>query len=513
MKVHLPKPGFCVGWWRGGRLWLATAVAVSAIATTAGLGIAQILPKADQPLLLAKPAPVGGPDTTLHGAVEAAESLMSQWGPGWVITAVDSTDVDDAPSEMSGADGRRRSWHVVAAGARGEERWIRVVAGQPVQAIVAADPGQTVSRAPGPINARQAIDSDRAVSIALARVTGLAGEPGPKATGIHFSLGHDPISGQPILTVSGRAGANTVRVELDAMTGAVSAAERLTFGSALYRSSDAGSTWSRVADAAAPLAVASGRGGTFYSAALDGTTVAIFRHVGPTTARVASLPGEAGSWVRGLAMVEGASVDELVVAAEHDLWTVRLPDGVVSRLAEGTFLRVAAPGGNPLHVVRVDGPGSTSHLAADATGRLSPVPEAAPPDKLAVLASRVVILGPDSAQRFGVADLMAIAGGPRLQLAASAPAGIYMSVNGGGSWEASKFQGKGLVVEIVVAPDWERSGVALAREYRGSIWRSSDGGSTWSAALQGAGQLLGLAFDDAGNAIAITSGGQLWLPY
>ncbi len=493
----------------------AGAGALACIAlSSAGISLAQWRSQGQSRELLSAQPPAGGEPTTMLEALAAAREVIVGWGPGWTIASVASVDVEDSPGEGSGEDGRRRSWNIAAVNSSGEERWVRVVAGQPVLATVASEPGG-VAPEHADINPGVLIDSDHAVSLARQRIPGFAGGSDPKGRGIHFALGLDPLTSQLRLSVRGRLGTEVVRVLIDPVAGTGLSIEHLVFGSVLYRSGDGGRTWSAVASALAPLAVTSDHEGALFSAALDHGAIAVFQHVNDASARLAVLPAEAGAWVRALTAVGRTDGGDLIVAAERGLWTVRTRDGAVSQLAAGTYMRVMIDGSGRVHAIRVDGPGSTTHLAEQPDGQLAPVRGDDGAQKLASMGGGVVAFGPAGASIPGVADALAAAGGERIELASSMSGQLYVSSDGGKSWRASAYPGSGPVVEIALAPNWETSGVALAREYRGAIWRTTDHGATWRAVLHDAGELSGVAFGigSADNVLAIASGGETWLPY
>jgi len=455
--------------------------------------------------------------STLREVLVAGYRLLDTWGPGWYVIELESTDDgDDTASETSGADGRRGAWVLRAASTDGEERLVRLAGGR-VRGIQVAGTGAAKSAAAlGALSASVGIDSPEAVATARNLQPTLRPSADPKGLGYQFAVALDPVTARAVVIVRGSDGAEAARVTFDAASGAFVAAERLELAYGIQVSNDAGQSWNPpIGVTGSPISLAASRNGRVYDATLAGTTVTIMRWSGTRWETVAELPPAAGSWVRGLAAFPvGGDSDRVVVAAESGLWSVRTDaPGGPEEIATGSFTRVAFSGTGDLNAIRVTSPGSTEQVWVDHVGRLALVDSGTSAQKLAVLSGVVTAFGYESQAVLGLSGVLTLAGSGSDLMAWSTTAGFVQSRDGGASWAKVNVPGEPVISEVVFSPNWSTSGVALAREYRGAMWRTSDHGQSWAKVLNETGEMTGTVFGPERSVFALTGGIAIWQPF
>lgn len=459
------------------RTWLAAAVGVAILGVAAGGAVALNREPQGAGVVLVTPVPETLRELTLREAWQLAESSASGWDGRWTITALYSTDVDDAPTPDTGASGRRRTWQAELVNDAGATRWLRMTNGVAVDAI---DPGySSTSMDPG-LSRPPAIDSPDLLALALRERPAL--RPGTdKARGYHFAYAPDPLTGRWLASVSGEATGAPARLLIDPDANAVVRAERLAIrGGGLLVSRDAGESWaesrlSGVVTAIAADSAALEQAPRVFAAAWSGDSLGLWAtgDAGQSWARVAVLPGRAGPSARAMVAGPWDGADSVLLATNDGVWVYRIPDG-------------------SLHVIETGGP--VLDLLLDADGTLHAIfmkqadPESARHYRWDTAGSGWQLVNQQRETRFadapgavafedGAAGQTILASGASGQYTLRVTTrGIESKAGAGADWELTQ---PGGVIGLAVDPDFDDCGVALAVLYPGTVVRTADHGQTW----------------------------------
>jgi hypothetical protein len=464
--------------------WAAVVLIILAL----GIGTAGAVVRSDGPSrrtteVLHRPVPSVPSESTMLEAWDITQKAFEPWGPGWAVASMTSSDVNDVPTKLTGVDGRRRTWQAEAIGPKGELRWLRITSGTAVDVI---EPGPTAAAnglRPVP---RPAIDSDRAVTLALADREDLEGSE-EKAIGLHIWFGADLLTGRDLLTVSGAVNGQRARLTIDPASETVLKRERLNLtGGGLLVSRDAGASWTHSSLSGVVRAVgsdkASGRDSpSVYAAAWSGDSLGLWRSTddGRSWMRLAVLPPTAGEIAYDLAVAAVADALRVYVATPGGLWQYDIHTAKLA--AEDTPGLVFALGSDEngqlhalimtpkqpdtaRHFVRSTlGPQSWSLVSDERTDRLT-------------RGARIEAFATDSVSTRDVLDVAISASGTTQIKATSV--GLEQSRNAGTSWRRVM---DGHPARVALSPGFDADGVAIVTAFPDIVFRSSDFGDTWRA--------------------------------
>ncbi len=464
----------------GGRARIARSRAVVAVlaCAVAAAGLAAVAfalgDRGDAPeprIIVQDPPPADAAELTLAEAWEAFERQLEAWGPGWRITSLASTDVNDDPEPSSGSDGRRAAWQAEAVdAATGELRWLRLTG---TVLTGAAAPGLKTAAGTVPPLDRPRIDSPRALEAALAARPSL-GPGSDKAIGFHFSYGYDAASRRPALAVIGSVRGAPARVLVDPNDGSFLRAEVLDVsGGPMLVSTDAGEHWGPAALEGFLRALASdpGLGGEapLYAAVWTGDALGLWRSIdgGRSWIRAAALPPSAGPLAHAVAVGVLDGAESVVVSTNSGLWAYSVASQRLDASdAPGLVLALAVDDKGLWHAVamRPGDPSSARHYMRE-PGVGSPWKEAGPELATALTA------GADVRPYHQASGATAVAADGSLVRAT--PVGIERSEDGGASWQVVA---PGSYESLTASPDGR---VLYAVRYPATVVRSADGGRTW----------------------------------
>lgn len=459
------------------RTWLVAAVGAAILVLAAGGAVALTREPQSARVILATPVPETSRELTLLEAWQLAEATASGWDGHWSITALLSTDVNDAPTPDTGTSGRRRTWQADLVNDAGATRWLRMTNGVAVDAI---DPGYAAMAVDGGPSRPPAIDSPDLLALALREHP--AFRPGAdKAHGYHFAYAPDPLTGRWLASVSGEAIGAPARVLIDPDAKAVVRAERLAMrGGGLLVSRDAGESWaesrlSGVVTAIAADAAAVQVTPRVFAAAWSGDSLGLWAtsDAGQSWARVAILPGPAGPSARAMVAGPWDGADSVLLATNDGVWVYRIPDGSLGVIETGgPVLDLLLDADGTLHAILMKqaDPESARHYRWDTAG------------------SRWELVGPQRVTRFadipgavafeevGAGQTILASGASGQYTLRVTPRGIELAGSAGADWELTQ---PGGVLGLAVAPDFDVSGVALAALYTGAVVLTADHGQTW----------------------------------
>ena len=528
------------------RLWLVPVAVVAAMAVAVGIGLAEV---GDAPseseMVVQRKAPTVPRPISLAEAWDLADTWARQWHGDAALVQLNSTDVNDDATGQSGFDGKRRSWNAVATwpGDPGQQLWIQITDGIVVSALEQEGASElTALRKP-------IFDGPAAIAAARAAKPGFGPGSG-KARGMHFTLATHPDAGVTTINVSGSFRGQPAFVEIDASTGKVLAAQRLTYATigGIIFSADAGATWhasNLTGRMVTSVTADPSLGGVGYASTAQASRIVIYRTVdgGANWVEAGRLPEDAGEWAFSIAasrLNSGATV--LLVGTRTGLWVSR--DGgaswsTVSGLPEGPASALAVTRGSGSRVfvnVNIDGPIASLFSSADLT---SWTKEADGAFRLSRSADGATVLAidesrPDEGKTFGrgpralplPSRTLPAVGAPETVLRAagefdgSAPIiaeaadRIEFSEDRAATWRVTLETN---LASLTAAPDFASSGIAVAGGFRTGIYRSVNGGRTWALVdnepndvVSGSGEVVALAFLSLSDVIAVNGGGLTW---
>jgi len=459
-------------------------VALAAMAAALAVGVATVasLRRDESAVIIQEPLPATVRELTLLEAWDVAASTLQRWGEDWAVGAIYSTDVNDVPSDATGEDGRRRTWQVEAFSSAGKVRWLRITSGPTVEAI---EPGY---RAPdvGLISLdRPAVDSPEVVSIAREARSALTGGQ-DKARGIHFGYSLDPRTGRALLSVSGSVAGNLARLLIEPSTKDLVRAERLVVqGGGLKVSRDAGLTWDESPLSGAVSAVASDpsddrRFPITFAVSWSGDNLGLWRTIdgGENWSRAALLPAEAGPVAHDVVVGPFAGSDAVLIGTNSGVWVYSIAESSLKLLAaSGPVLDLAlSPDGTTHAIIMQAGqPLTARHYAwSGAAGAWQAVSQGFV-TRFAQVGPSLTALDPDASPE--AVRWLAFGDSGQRGLRAT-QSGIESTVDAGTTWELVR---QGIASQLVVAPDFDQSGVGLATLVPDLLIRTGDGGETWKA--------------------------------
>lgn len=459
------------------RNWLVAALGAAILVMAAGGAVALTREPQSDRGILATPMPETSRELSLLEAWHLAEATASGWDGPWSITALFSTDVDDAPTPDAGASGRRRTWQADLVNDAGATRWLRMADGVAVDAI---DPGYSAMAVDGGPSRPPAIDSPDLLALALRERPAL--RPGAdKAHGYHFAYGPDPATGRWLASVSGEAIGVPARVLIDPDAKAVVRAERLAMrGGGLLVSRDAGESWAEsplpgVVTAIAADSAALEETPPVFAASWSGDSLGLWAtsDAGQSWARVAVLPGRAGPSARAMAAGPWDGADSVLLATNDGVWVYRIPDGSL-RVIEtgGPVLDLLLNADEMLHAILMKpaDPESARHYRWDSAGSRW---ELVDPRRVTRFADTP---GAVAFEEVGAGQTILASGASGQYTLRVTPRGIERAGGAGADWELTQLGG---VLGLAVAPDFDASGVALAALYTGAVVLTTDHGQTW----------------------------------
>lgn len=487
---------------------LVVVLALAAVAAGAGV-LAFALGDRDgtpEPRIIAQnPPPADAAELTLAEAWDAFERQLRAWGPGWRITSLASTDVNDRPEPSSGSDGRRAAWQAEAVDtATGEVRWLRLTGAALTDA---AAPGlKTTSGAALPPD-RPRIDSPGALEAALAARPSL-GPGSDKAIGFHFSYGYDAASGRPALAVIGSVRGAPARVLVDPNDGTVLRAEVLDVsGGPILVSTDGGTHWGPAGLEGFVRAAASdpalGSEAPIYAAVWTGDALGLWRSIdgGRSWVRAAALPPSAGPVAHAVAVGVLDGAESVVVSTNSGLWAYRVASQRLEPIdSPGLVLALAVDDEGLWHAIamRPGDPSSARHYVRE-PGAGSPWKESGPGFATALTAGADV----RPYHQASGATVVAADG----SLVRATPVGIERSEDGGASWQVVA---PGSYESLTASPDGR---VLYAVRYPGTVVRSADGGRTWEEAASLPTRDVALFAPAPSVVVAAGAGGFGWRPF
>lgn len=465
--------------------WLAMGVG-SLVAATLGASLAIVIGaggSAPTKVIVEAPPPTNPAALTLVEAWDTALAQASAWEGRWVLTAIRSNDVGDRPSQADGADGRRRTWQADFSAETGMIRWMRITGGKVTNVIeptVGASKPTSLVALPKPL-----MDSSDAVQIARRGRPVFSGGASGKSIGYHFAYGDQVLPGLSVLSVTGEAGGKLARVAIDIEQKAVVVAQRMeSNGGDLFVSWDGGLNWRRSALSGTVRGVGAdvkGGGAVAYAVVDLGDGPAVWRSSdeAATWARLAPLPDSLQPLQGMLAVLElRGSIRVLFGTTSEGMWSF---DTGTSR-----FEREASPG--DIRDLSVDGDGRANgvfkvgsqhkHFVLGSVGTWTPV-GAESAVRLGRGGGPVDGFDPDLPYK-GLQNVLAVARSGTTVFASDRDQ-IRRSQDGGVTWETSQI---GLTADILLAPNFDETGTALAVLHPGVISRSADRGGTWSQVLR-----------------------------
>lgn len=490
------------------RTWLVAAVGAAILVLAAGGAVALTREPQSARVILATPVPETSRELTLLEAWQLAEATASGWDGHWSITALLSTDVNDAPTPDTGTSGRRRTWQADLVNDAGATRWLRMTNGVAVDAI---DPGYAAMAVDGGPSRPPAIDSPDLLALALREHPAL--RPGAdKAHGYHFAYAPDPLTGRWLASVSGEAIGAPARVLIDPDAKAVVRAERLAMrGGGLLVSRDAGESWaesrlSGVVTAIAADAAAVQVTPRVFAAAWSGDSLGLWAtsDAGQSWARVAILPGPAGPSARAMVAGPWDGADSVLLATNDGVWVYRIPDGSLGVIETGgPVLDLAVDGNGSLHAILMQAgdPDSARHYRWDASG-----------SRWELMAQQRVTGFADGSQVAAFAEtgdgqtILAESASGQFALRTTAR-GIESRVGAQERWELRQ---PGGVTSLAIAGDFDASGLALAVLYPGAVVRTADYGASWQRVTEVPGRFAEVFFAGRDLAFVTIPGSATW---
>lgn len=490
---------------------VVTLVAISATLPVGLIAVASL--RQDEPkVILQEQVPFTPVETTLLEAWDVAAATLDRWGDGWAVAAIYSTDVNDVPSVTTGEDGRRRTWQVEATNPDGELRWVRITSGAAVDAV---EPGYGAREAGLAGLERPLIDSPEAVAIARQERAALTGGH-DKARGIHIAYAADRGTGRPLFSVSGSVSDQVARLLIDPSTKRLVRAERLLVqGGGLAVSRDAGLTWNASPLSGVISAVASDPMDTrafplTFAVAWSGENLGLWRTVdgGLSWSRAAVFPAEAGRVAHALVVGAFGGGDAALIATNSGVWVYNVAEARLELLTgSGPALDLGFAGDGTAHAILMQAgkPETARHYtrSGGVSGDWQAVTDALV-TRLAKVGSAIVAFNPDATDAprwlgFGSSGQKGLR---------ATQFGIESTGDAGASWRPVR---EGVPSRLVVAPDFDESGVALAAQFPDLIVRTADAGETWKTVTTMPSRHGGRVFFTSANLAFIASAGSaLW---
>lgn len=343
---------------------LVVAALLAVVCGAAGIHAALLSTGSAAPstkVIVEVPQPGAPRSLTLLEAWDSITATARGWSGSWAITSLYSTDVGDAPTPASGADGRRRTWQAHLESDAGGTRWLRLSDGITTDVIEPA----AVSGVPAePPLVRPLIDSDEALQLAERARPAFSGSADLKAMGFQFSVTPRIGDEASVVTITGAHGALDARVVVDPATKKVVDAQDLALtGGGLDVSMDAGATWNQSQLGGVVLAVGADLSQTahvVYAIVDSGDEPDIWRSQdgGHTFSRIATLPAgvrPVAGWIAVEPVESGMRL--LFVGTDLQLWTFGLDDQAFTKLAApGDVMEIQSGAENTVDtLVRVDG--------------------------------------------------------------------------------------------------------------------------------------------------------------
>lgn len=459
---------------------------------------------------------------TLVQAWQLSKKVAAGWSPNAELVEVYNDDAGDptAATPDRGADGRRVMWHAIAVSPADipHQLAISLVGTAVLKAIE-----QPRSTALPPIVGIPKFDSPQAAIAAKSVRPGF--EPGNagQLIGLAYVARTDE-TGRFIVSVTGIFKLNPARVDFDAQTGALVRAQIDLPASGFAVSSDSGTSWKRT-NVGGSLAGIVLEPASHHAIALveDAAGLALWTSIdGSTWTKMIQLPASLGN--RGLAIDAGllASHESIGIGTELGLWISNDQGGTwhqPSGLQTGP-VRWLAMGNDPaaslITVSITGGPRTGSYFTSDLTHWI-PIgkgsfrfSKASDGSVLAVPTSDSDI--PIRVGSTGNATFQAPPGTLRVMgsgatLIAATSTGLFVK-RGTDPWRQT-LGGPWQFDTVALSPTFAQDGEAIVASIGGPIFRTRDGGSTWSQ-LTTLSNVFELVYFSPTTVTAAEEGANLW---